>query len=303
MLHGFEAFGVASGVVSWALCWFSTAIDMGRVFQWIRIALAGLAFVGFGVGGVLLACLVLPVVARWPGSLFQSRQRCQRVVRAAWIFFHDYMRIMGLVAFNHRTCEVEVPRPSVIIANHPTLVDITALVAVLGSTCFVVKQSLFRSRILGPLLRACGHICNRNQGPQPELGVMPEALSRLAAGHSVLLFPEGTRSQVNGLRRFRLGAFELARQAGVPLVVLGIRAEPPGLGRGTPWHAIPPVAIQLRIFPVAMVSDWRHYPTLRSLSALRTATRDLILERVHGLKPGAGAADDSVGLVVNREQS
>jgi len=211
-------------------------------FQILRIGFCGAAFAGFGVGWVLLAWVILPLAYAWPGSTFQRQRRCQQIVRSTWILFHDYMRVTGLIDFDPRRQRMVVAAPAVVISNHPTLVDVTALLSAIGPACFVVKRPLFGNPIVGPLLRLCGHICNHAaDGP----GVVDQAVARIRAGHTVLLFPEGTRSPLGGLDRFRLGAFEIARRAGVPLVPFAISAQPPALYKGIPWHAIPRVTVRM----------------------------------------------------------
>ena len=64
-------------------------------------------------------------------------------------------------------------------------------------------------------------------------------LERLAAGFSVLIFPEGSRSPEGGLRRLRRGAFEIACRANVPVVVLHVKPSEPMLSHERPWHAMP----------------------------------------------------------------
>ncbi|MDX2019512.1 MAG: lysophospholipid acyltransferase family protein [Deltaproteobacteria bacterium] len=273
--------------------------------QGVRVGLCGLAFLGFALGGAVLAWLVLPIVARWPGSSqAQSRKRCQRVVRAAWIFFHDYMRVVGLVAFNHRRMRLPAHAPAVIIANHPTLIDITALVSALGPVCFVAKKPLFKNPIYGALLRACGHIGSLDADGDEGQSALDQALARLAAGHSVLLFPEGTRSPVGGLGRFRMGAFALARQAQVPLVVVSVTARPLGLNKGVPWYAIPAQAMTLSLEHEMTFNDWSSIPDLHALAALRTTIRQRLLARVH---PGPAAvpvaAPESVPGTLNLTQA
>jgi 1-acyl-sn-glycerol-3-phosphate acyltransferase len=184
----------------------------------------------------------LPLAYAWPGSTFQRHRRCQQIVRRAWVLFHDYMRVTGLVDFDPRRQRMTLPAPAVVISNHPTLVDVTALLAAIGPACFIAKRPLFRNPIFGPLLRFCGHICNHASDGS---GVVDLAVARIRQGHTVLLFPEGTRSPVGRLDRFRLGAFEIARQAGVPLVPIAISARPPGLFKGIPWYAIPRVTIKM----------------------------------------------------------
>ena len=254
-------------------------------FQRSRLAAAALGFVSFAVGAAILTRIVLPLVALWPGDGFASRQRCQQAVRFAWIVLHDYLRITGLVQFNHRNCRLSVKGPSVIIANHPTLTDITALVCAVGPVCFVAKRALFKNLLFGPLLRTCGHIRSVSGDDPDEQGALDQALERLAQGHSVLLFPEGTRSPPHRLGRFRMGAFELARRAKVPLVVVQIGAHPLGLNKGVAWYAIPTVAMNLSLSHLLTFDDWQNVPDFRALAEVRTRIRGLLAERVVGLSP------------------
>lgn len=261
-----------------------------RVVQALRIVLCAGAFAGFGLGGWLLAWVALPLLRFWPGTGFEKRRRCQRVVRWAWVFFHDYMRVAGLVNFDHRTTALPIQHPAVIVSNHPTLVDITALVAAVGPVCFVAKKPLFRNPVFGPLLRACGHICGGVGKDASNGGALDQALARLAEGHSVLLFPEGTRSPAGGMNRFRLGAFELARRARVPLIVIHVDARPLALYKGVPWYAIPRVAMRLQLCHVNTFSDWAAVPDVSGLCALRDRTRDVLVARCQAVQVAAAEA-------------
>jgi 1-acyl-sn-glycerol-3-phosphate acyltransferase len=174
-------------------------------------------------------------------------------VRAAWVLFHDYLRWVGLVDFDRRRYDLDVRAPSIVIANHPTLIDITALMVAVGPACIVAKKALFSHPLVGPLLRACGHIAVGSPG-EGMASAVDQAEARLRAGHLVILFPEGTRSPVGGLGRFRLGAFELARRTGVPILPVRITAEPPALWKGLAWYAIPRQTVNFRLQPLPPVS-------------------------------------------------
>ena len=220
--------------------------SVGLIRHVLRVALTGVAFTGFFCGAAFLGSVVLQLVHIWPGSLTERQRRCQRLVRATWVLFHDYLRWVGLVDFDPRRHALDVRAPAIVIANHPTLIDITALTAAVGPACIVAKRSLFSNPLVGPLLRACGHIAVGLPGD----GTVPavdQAEARLRAGHVVILFPEGTRSPVGGLGRFRLGAFELARRTGVPILSVRITVEPPALWKGQPWYAIPRQTVDFRL--------------------------------------------------------
>jgi len=201
----------------------------------------------------MLGWVVLRLVHLGPGSLTERQRRCQRLVRTTWICFHDYLRWVGLVDFDRARQAIDVQAPAIIIANHPTLIDITALTVAVGPACIMAKQSLFRSPLVGPLLRACGHIAVGSPGDAADLAV-DQAEARLRAGHRVILFPEGTRSPVGGLGRFRRGAFELARRTGAPILPVRIAAEPPALWKGLPWYSIPRRTVDFQLEPLPLVS-------------------------------------------------
>jgi 1-acyl-sn-glycerol-3-phosphate acyltransferase len=127
--------------------------------------------------------------------------------------------------------------PFVIIANHPTLVDVTALLASYdGITCFV-KPSHMNNPFISRLLRYCGHIDAGAGESLAGAAAIQAGIDRLREGFSVLIFPEGTRSPRNALHPFRRGAFELARRAGVPVLPMFITCDPPALMKGVPFWA------------------------------------------------------------------
>jgi 1-acyl-sn-glycerol-3-phosphate acyltransferase len=139
----------------------------------------------------------------------------------------------------------------VLVANHPTLVDVTAIGATVPDATIIAKSSMFRNPFIGPVLRYCDHIAVTHDGPFSGAEVVDEAVARLEAGIPVLIFPEGTRSPAHSLGRFRAGAFVIAARAGVPVIPLLVRCDPPTLMRGRPWYDIPdrPPVMTIRQLP------------------------------------------------------
>jgi 1-acyl-sn-glycerol-3-phosphate acyltransferase len=205
-----------------------------------RVMFTGAAFLCFFLGGALLAYTVLPAIALATRDPALRARRCRRAVARAWCFFHDALRVLRLVSYDPRRAGLTLPEgPYVAVANHPTLIDVTALLATVPDLVVVAKQAMIRNPFVGPVLRRCDHIDAGDGGPFSGAAVVDQALARLRAGTSVLLFPEGTRSPEGGLGAFRQGAFELAVRAGVPLVSFLVRCEPPTLMRGQAWYEVP----------------------------------------------------------------
>jgi len=223
-----------------------TFLDRAR-----RTLFTGSAFLFFFSGGALLSYFVLPLVHAWPGTAFQRARRCRLLVGRAWVLFHDYMRVTAILRYDPRLTRLEIPPgPFVLVANHPTLVDVTALVATFPDIAIVAKAAMFRSPLVGRLLRLCDHI-RSDDGPFGGAAVVSAAVERLARGTPVLIFPEGTRSPRHALGTLRTGAFEMAARAGVPVVAALLRCEPPTLMRGDPWYAIPERTADLTVEQLA----------------------------------------------------
>lgn len=86
---------------------------------------------------------------------------------------------------------------------------------------WIAKKELFRIPFFGPAMRKAGIISiDRSQGREA-MKSLNRAAEQIAAGTSVLIFPEGTRSRDGSLQPFKTGAITLAIKAGVPVVPIG----------------------------------------------------------------------------------
>lgn len=216
-----------------------------------RLLGAGFMFAFFGAGSLALSYVLLPLGARGASGPAERARRAHRTIARGFTLFHDLMRGLGLLRYDPRAVDLGLPAgPCVVIANHPTLVDVTATCAAIGSACTVVRSDLFGSVFIGRILRAAWHIDAGDGASMAGAAVVQGALDRLAAGLRVLVFPEGTRSPAGGLRRFRRGAFEIACRADVPLVMAFITCTPPALMKGLPWYAQPKRPVRLEVVPI-----------------------------------------------------
>jgi 1-acyl-sn-glycerol-3-phosphate acyltransferase len=83
----------------------------------------------------------------------------------------------------------------------------------------MAKESVFRHRISGPLMRGMKHIpVDRDQGEKS----YADALASLRAGEIIGVFPEATISPSFTLKSFKTGAVRLAQEAGVPLIPMAL---------------------------------------------------------------------------------
>lgn len=190
-----------------------------------RTFLVVTAFIGFWGGAFILNFTFLPIimiVARNPLPI------CQRFICSCFRVFHGYMRVLGLLDARLVAGTRPEGGPVVYVANHATLVDVTAICASLPKVCAVAGAGYTSSPLVGKLLLMCGFIPDA-KNLESGARLMDIAQKRLEEGYDVLLFPEGRRSPLGELRRFHRGAFELACRAKVPVVPIVIRCNPSAL--------------------------------------------------------------------------
>jgi 1-acyl-sn-glycerol-3-phosphate acyltransferase len=111
----------------------------------------------------------------------------------------------------------------VVVANHSSYMDIPALYSALPLELrFFAKKGLFSIPLLGWHLHRAGHLPVVRGDARASLKSMSEGAKLIRArGISVLLFPEGGRSE-SGIRPFKEGAAYIAIKAGVPIVPVGL---------------------------------------------------------------------------------
>lgn len=180
------------------------------------------------------ALFALVGASPWPRMQYRARF-LQGVVRTAFRGLHAYLRLIGFLRYTPRDhCPPDVGA-CVIIANHPTMTDSLAILASIPRVCTAVRADLYDKYWLRPLLKGCGHFSAGTSNPLSGLGVIAGSVERLTQGFRVLLYPEGTRSPVEGgLRPFGRSAFEAACTANVPVVALLVRENPSWLAKGAP---------------------------------------------------------------------
>ncbi len=136
--------------------------------------------------------------------------------------------------------------PAIVVANHISYLDgPMMLLALPPRFSFVVKVEASRVPVIAMLLRRMGcTFVSRDNATQGSAD-MRSLIRALKAGHSLGLFPEGHIQRCPGLQPFRLGAFLIAAQCGVPVVPAVIRGTRGFLARNEWWPAHSPIHIRL----------------------------------------------------------
>ena len=218
---------------------------VSRTAHWSRVLRTGSAFALFGIASVGLAALAF-VTSLWNRRDPDANSlRIQGYVQRMFHAFVSYMRILGILTVDlHKPELLRNTAGRIIVANHPTLLDVVLLVAHLPQADCVVKREAWSNPYLRGPVQAAGYIPN---GEGREL--VDACVRRLAQGRCILLFPEGTRSPRDGLGRFRRGVAHIALEAGCDILPVRIRCKPPTLMRGQKWYEVPDRAMTYTLEP------------------------------------------------------
>jgi 1-acyl-sn-glycerol-3-phosphate acyltransferase len=129
----------------------------------------------------------------------------------------------------------DATRPHVFMSNHQSVIDIAALVFTLPcSFRFVAKKELAYIPFFGWSMALGGHILIDRSNRTKALRSLDRAAGQIRGGTNVIIFPEGTRSQVGRLQKFKKGGFHLAIQSQVPIVPVSVS----GTHRITPKRSL-----------------------------------------------------------------
>ena len=164
-------------------------------------------------------------------------------------------------------------RPAVFVFNHQSAMD-TLIMAKLLRRDFtgIGKKEISRQPIMGPALKAFDAVLiDRENIKNPKEALLP-AVEALKAGRSIIIAPEGTRSQDENLGSFKSGAFHLAQQAGVPVVPVVIHNALDSLSRN--GGIIRPAEVEVTVLEPVSTARW----TRKSVSGNRRKIRQKFLD-------------------------
>jgi 1-acyl-sn-glycerol-3-phosphate acyltransferase len=121
-----------------------------------------------------------------------------------------------------------------ILANHPSLIDTVFLMALTRNAVGVLKAQLQRNFFMRGVVSATGYIFN-DQG----YALIDACIDALGSGSNLIMFPEGTRSGLEGALQLKRGAANIALRAHSNITPVVISCVPRMLPKGQPWWRVP----------------------------------------------------------------
>jgi len=115
-------------------------------------------------------------------------------------------------------------RPCVLAVNHASYIDGPVVLSTLPEPMsFIAKRELLEHFVPRIYLKSIGTAFVERFDTQRGVADTERFAQSVRNGRSLIVFPEGTFRRAPGLLAFRMGAFVIAAQAGVPVVPLTLR--------------------------------------------------------------------------------
>lgn len=224
-------------------------------YYW-RILATGFCFISFGIGGLVLSTLVFPVINLLPLKKDTSRRIAQRIVHYCFRFFLWEMQFVGVLRIDIQDKQKLLEdNCNLIVANHPTLIDVILIIAQLKEVDCAVKHTHWNNPFVSGVIKATGYISNSS----PEQ-LLQECVQNINSGRSLIIFPEGTRTTPGEEIKFKRGAAHVALRCNKDLRPITIVCNESSLSKGEKWYQVPlngPMHISVTVHDLIATSKYK----------------------------------------------
>ncbi|AMB87452.1 acyltransferase [Pseudomonas agarici] len=202
-------------------------------YYW-RLLATAVSFALFGLGGLCLRLVIFPLLNALPGDARHSYRRARQTVsRLFWLLIR-FMARTGVLTYEVEGVQ-RLGRPGqMIIANHPSLIDVVFLIGLVRNANCVVKQSLWQNPFTRGPVRCAQYISNDGS-----MTMLEAATAALQEGQTLIIFPEGTRTTPGEAPAFHRGAAAIALRGARMITPVVIKVSPSTLTKAEPWYRIP----------------------------------------------------------------
>ena len=200
-----------------------------------------------GLGSLALICLLwspwaLVLHAVLPAAT--ARRVGRSVIMRGFRFYTGILQTLCACRFDLRALDqlAREGQPLILVANHPSLLDAVLICSRLPNAVCIMKAALMRNPLFGAGARLAGYVV----ADSPFL-LLRHGIDELAAGATLLVFPESTRSRTPPVSPCAATAGVLSARSGVAVQVLLIDMSPWYLGKGWPIWRAPHLPLRVRM--------------------------------------------------------
>jgi len=196
-----------------------------------RVFIKWFSFFFFGLSSVVCGILILPPMRLLlhPKTHFQKYGRL--LVSHFFGFFVSLMHVLGIVdLIPDDRKKYRCLSSKIIVANHPSLLDVVMLISLIPNADCIVNAYL-RRHILSAVARQLYILGSRQLDD-----ILHACADSLNQGNCLIIFPEGTRTPRTGRNILKKGAARIAISSGFSILPIHIGGtDKYGLGKKDPW--------------------------------------------------------------------
>jgi 1-acyl-sn-glycerol-3-phosphate acyltransferase len=169
------------------------------------------------------------------------------MMRASRAWARSLLRIASVRVRVEGLEKIAPGQPCVFASNHLSYMDTpVVLTHIPAEFRFMAKSGLFQIPFLGTHLAQAGHIPVHLDDPRAAIKTLSQAAETVRThGISVLIFPEGGRSEDGNLQPFKDGCAYLAIKAQVPIVPMALIGTRDVLAMGSATFHRAPVTLRI----------------------------------------------------------
>lgn len=207
-------------------------------------------FIVFGIWSALMSALAVPIYSIAVHDPARRAKGVRRMIRSAMRTYIGGLRALRLIELEVSGLERAASPGALIVANHPSLLDAPILLAYLDDAIVVAKQALRANPFLSASIRGADYVVNDDA-----VALIDACRARIDAGQALLLFPECTRTALDGAVRLRRGAAQIAVRSGCPVVPVTIVFSEPLLTKQSRWWLAPRRRPRVRVIAHAPIAS------------------------------------------------
>lgn len=142
-------------------------------------------------------------------------RRAQKIAKHVLKVSNTSMEVSGTENIPQENC--------VFIANHQAIFDGFALLAYIDKPfAFIAKKEIQKIPLVSSWMKSIGSIYINRQSPRESIKTIKQGVEKIKAGHSMMIFPEGTRSLTSKMNSFKKGSMKLATKSKACIVPITI---------------------------------------------------------------------------------
>jgi 1-acyl-sn-glycerol-3-phosphate acyltransferase len=219
-----------------------------------RFVVTVFSFALFALGTLILSVGLLIFIGLPPFSSTLKRRYTRRVIMLSARLHIRILQAFGLLRITFDGIENLRHTGTLVVANHPTLLDAVLLMSVMPNTTFIVKAAVASNPFTSTMVSMAGYIPNNEEG----VALVEKAAKAIENGETLVIFPEGTRTNADVGLNFKRGAANIALQAGCAVQPIVIECSPLTLRKHEKWYSVPETTpcFRVRALPSISLKDY-----------------------------------------------